>query len=1635
MFMEGCNGMKGPYSLRSFGRLAVLIGLLSLLVTMMVSLPVQADRTVQDLYSEAVGEYTEENYKKSHDLLQKILRQDPNHAKSRNLLREVRSKLPGEPDKPLPTPGDTDRTQTEELTSDTNFQPLTGDRRRSSSPTPPEINQDPERTIEHVNRDLDETGLESPAVHGLIAKKYSDRIRLHIQATDPIGFIGSRIYNPPMIILDLPQSLNRLPDSPLPLDLGRVVRARHSQYRTDPVRTTRVVVDLEEWNDKYRVYRSADGEDIVVDIYEESTALPPETPMAQRMGDLPAPEQTEGARAQLKTVKGDSQALSLESEASQPLALRVTDRSGNPLPGETVVFNVTQGPGEVSEGQYSWSREVRDQTDPGGFARARFRSDTKAGRTVVEALVPRHGLNAKFQLLTKPGEPAELVPVAGDRQTTLYGRMVPTPLVIAARDEFGNPVPGVNLKVTDQSGKGQVDLYSDSSGIQVRGTTNRSGRLTVDFYRTAPDVDKNHVRVRTYREGDPDLETKFTIFGQPQLISIDFKDANLQDVLRTLAELADWNIAVTEETGGSNLSDMSVTVHLQNVTALRALDTILDVKGLSRVSDGNVMKIVSKQKAIKKGVSVLEPEELEDYPANNIVTVGFKLRYLQATEELASQLQETLLADQSSIVADKTSNSLVVTDLANNLKRLSNIISDLDRQDQLYDVRVFSLDRRDPESLAQSVRELLPTGQGNVVAHRASNTLLVYADPGLMDQVSAIVKKLDKRNPLVENLTVLDVSGYNTNQIAKQLNTILGVRAISLQNIEFDFGEGAEVDLDEILGEIDEVDMGKLVNSAKILPLEDLNKIIVFGPQNIRSAAEKLINKIKEDPSKYITDRDWTWLTFDNVPLNVARDVIDRFGTVEIQAALTGRKTFLLSSKDNGSIDQIRSFIKNIDDELSVGANKELVVYSAQYVDGERLAREVERFLTNLVEGEESEQDETLGLIATFNELSTGDKIVYADQNIVVMAVEKWEADFVKKVLSRLDKSFTEDQVPITYAPKTARVPSVVSRLQENDVGQLLYQDENKFSILVPKAERENIVSLIREIDSQKTNTYRYKLEYLDSTQETIQQLNQVANDAGLNVDFTLNKETNQILFSTAPGNKDDVRSLIKTIDKPGSRNFNIVTLDRRRASEKFVKNVQPIFENLGLNVELAAEPRTNSILFAAPPESSDRIRKMLERLDDWQQQVLIKAVLVEVQLGEDEQVNPEWLVNPRSNRNQLTNTGRFDNDGLGLSFNVGQSGEFTALLNSGDFQGVLNWIEGNEKTNVVTRPSITALNNQQATLDLSRQRYFETVILDEDNNPTQTQFESQEASRRLSVTPTVTESDNVIMDIAISNDVFGQRPAGNAPFPKNNRSTENQVMVGDGQTLVLGGIIQSNQSYREEKVPILGDIPLVGNLFRSLNEVDNRTELIVFITPHVLSTPDDLKKAADQTMGDIQNMERPSELRSSDGPDTGGPQFQLDDEPESSGDQEMEPDRDDQEDLSVDSELFAPGKSTNLNSLSPDQLSETVGSNFARRLVSERRENGFYESMADLKQRLGLSKNDVNELSGAYEVSLPVLNVNRVSEEKLSRLPGIDEELAGNIVSHRFTQGKFRSLQGLYQVFGMTEETFRTIRPYLRVD
>jgi type IV pilus assembly protein PilQ len=162
-----------------------------------------------------------------------------------------------------------------------------------------------------------------------------------------------------------------------------------------------------------------------------------------------------------------------------------------------------------------------------------------------------------------------------------------------------------------------------------------------------------------------------------------------------------------------------------------------------------------------------------------------------------------------------------------------------------------------------------------------------------------------------------------------------------------------------------------------------------------------------------------------------------------------------------------------------------------------------------------------------------------------------------------------------------------------------------------------------------------------------------------------------------------------------------------------------------------------------------------------------------------------------------------------------------------------LSAAENEGKSETISSPRVITANQKQAViLQGTEIPYQESAS----SGATTTQFKNAVLS--LKVTPLITPDNRVILDLDVSDDTVGQQvtSATGGTVPSiDTRQIQTQVLVGDGQTVVLGGILETTKSYAANKVPWLGDIPILGNLFKSTTNINNKTELLIFITPKIL--------------------------------------------------------------------------------------------------------------------------------------------------------------------------------------------------------
>lgn len=276
----------------------------------------------------------------------------------------------------------------------------------------------------------------------------------------------------------------------------------------------------------------------------------------------------------------------------------------------------------------------------------------------------------------------------------------------------------------------------------------------------------------------------------------------------------------------------------------------------------------------------------------------------------------------------------------------------------------------------------------------------------------------------------------------------------------------------------------------------------------------------------------------------------------------------------------------------------------------------------------------------------------------------------------------------------------------------------------------------------------------------------------------------------------------------------------------------------------VSVDQRTNILLIQDTAEQVHAITSTLERLDVAVRQVQIEARIVIARDTTSRELGINWGVS--STRGfQATEAGNFvgrdiNAGGLnramgGLTVDLGSSSAASTGFTFGYLSGdilldlELRALESEGKSQTISQPRVITANQRTAIIRQGEERAFQSV--DAQGNP-DTEFKEAELS--LEVTPQITPDNRIIMDLVIKNDSFRESGFGGEP-PIDTNQIETQVLVDNGQTVVLGGILTTEQLSQIVKTPLLGDLPLLGRLFRYTEESNEKVELLVFITPRLL--------------------------------------------------------------------------------------------------------------------------------------------------------------------------------------------------------
>jgi general secretion pathway protein D len=289
----------------------------------------------------------------------------------------------------------------------------------------------------------------------------------------------------------------------------------------------------------------------------------------------------------------------------------------------------------------------------------------------------------------------------------------------------------------------------------------------------------------------------------------------------------------------------------------------------------------------------------------------------------------------------------------------------------------------------------------------------------------------------------------------------------------------------------------------------------------------------------------------------------------------------------------------------------------------------------------------------------------------------------------------------------------------------------------------------------------------------------------------------------------------------------------------------------------VVANVETNSLIIISAPQDWEKIEHIIKELDKKRNQVLVEAMIVEIDLEDDQDLGFDLRA--------IIET-EYGVDGI-VSFNSGIAQEsiqkggvpgLTIGLLKGDFDLYAILAANRENTNIkiLSTPEIVTIENHEAMINITEQIPFLTGSrVDENNNVIET-IEYRDVGILLKLTPHINEKGYITMDISQTIQKIIEETRELASPSIFNREITSKVTVKDSHTIVIGGLIRDDTQFVEQKVPILGDIPLLGLFFRRTKKQKLRTNLMVFITPTIITEDEKIKQATEERRASQKELE-----------------------------------------------------------------------------------------------------------------------------------------------------------------------------------
>ncbi|WP_284153745.1 type II secretion system secretin GspD [Desulfofustis limnaeus] len=369
----------------------------------------------------------------------------------------------------------------------------------------------------------------------------------------------------------------------------------------------------------------------------------------------------------------------------------------------------------------------------------------------------------------------------------------------------------------------------------------------------------------------------------------------------------------------------------------------------------------------------------------------------------------------------------------------------------------------------------------------------------------------------------------------------------------------------------------------------------------------------------------------------------------------------------------------------------------------------------------------------------------------------------------------------------------------------------------------------------------------------------------------------NLLIVLAEPTDAERVRKLVEELDteaRRGEGNIHVVYLQNARAAElakvlgalpqeEAAEAAEGKTPAISKAVNIMPDEETNSLIITASRSEFTVLEEVIQKLDIPRRMVYLEALIMEVDADRSFDVGVQWLAggifddgtgklvtgfSGEPAYGLITGITDPDNPALPTGFTLGVLKEGIEIggITFPNIAAVLRAYQGDSDINIISTPQILTTDNKKAEILVGQNVPYITSQNTTSGLQDYTQYEYRDVATKLGITPQISQGDTLRLEIATEVTRLKQGSTEDQFRPTTfKRTAETTVIVRDRETIVIGGIIGQDTTNNEFKIPLLGDIPLIGWLFKTSGSTDTKVNMFIFITPHIIKNPADIAEVS----------------------------------------------------------------------------------------------------------------------------------------------------------------------------------------------